>query len=71
MKIMKKLLIAIMAMGALCACQKEAEYIPEDVTFTIDYTLDKGVNMTRSGADLYNDFYNNFVKTKKSRLSQV
>lgn len=54
-----------MAMSILCACQKETEYIPEDVTFTIDYTLDKGVNMTRSGADLYNDFYNNFVKTKK------
>lgn len=62
---MKKLFFTIMAMSILCACQKEAEYIPEDVTFTIDYTLDKGVNMTRSGADLYNDFYNNFVKTKK------
>lgn len=62
---MKKLFFTIMAMSILCACQKETEYIPEDVTFTIDYTLDKGVNMTRSGADLYNDFYNNFVKTKK------
>lgn len=50
--------------GILCACQKE-ETTPQDVTFNLSYSLDRGSSMTRAGEDLYNSFYENFVKTKK------
>ena len=60
---MKKFFIFMTAIGLLCACQKE-ETLPENVTFKLSYTLDKGSSMTRSGADLYATFYENFIKTK-------
>ncbi|MBR4854301.1 MAG: hypothetical protein IKU88_06190 [Alistipes sp.] len=62
---MKKFLILMATIGLLCACQKEEITTPEDVTFNLSYTLDKGSCMTRAGADLYASFYENFVKTKK------
>ena len=55
------------AISLLCACQKE-ETLPENVTFQLSYSLDKGSSMTRAGADLYASFYENFVKTKKVGL---
>ena len=61
---MKKILIMMATIGILCACQKE-ETTPQDVTFNLSYSLDRGSSMTRAGEDLYNSFYENFVKTKK------
>lgn len=61
---MKKILIMMATIGLLCACQKE-ETTPQDVTFNLSYSLDRGLSMTRAGEDLYNSFYENFVKTKK------
>lgn len=61
---MRKILIVASVILTLCACSKE-EPTPENVTFNLTYNIDKGVSMTRSGADLYNSFYENFVKTKK------
>lgn len=52
----------MLAIG-LVACSKEET--PSDVTFALDYTIGGGENMVRAGADLYRDFYNNFVKTKE------
>lgn len=60
---MKKILLVIAIAIGLWSCQKEETL--ENVTFKLDYSLDKGVNMTRAGEDLYASFYENFVKTKK------
>lgn len=59
---MRKILMVIV-IALLLSCQKEET--PENVTFEVSYILDKGVEMTRGGEDLYLDFYNNFIKTKK------
>lgn len=60
---MKKILLVIAIAIGLWSCQKEE--IPEDATFSLTYSLDKGTSMTRAGEDLYASFYENFVKTKK------
>ena len=60
---MRKLLVLMAAIGLFIACQKE-EPAPENVTFKLSYSLDKGISMTRGGEDLYASFYENFVKTK-------
>ncbi len=60
---MKKILIMMATIGLLCACKKE-ETTPQEVTFNLSYSLDKGSSMTRAGESHYNSFYENFVKTK-------
>lgn len=60
---MKKILIMIAIAIGLWGCQKEET--PENITFEVSYTLDKGASMMRVGVDLYTEFYNNYVKTKK------
>lgn len=60
---MKKILLVIAIAIGFWSCQKEET--PEDVTFKLTYSLDKGTSMTRAGEDLYASFYENFVKTKK------
>jgi hypothetical protein len=60
---MKKILLVVAIAIGFWSCQKEET--PEDVTFKLTYSLDKGASMTRAGEDLYASFYENFVKTKK------
>ena len=62
---MRKIFAFVAATALLYACSKEnEEIVPENVTFKLSYSMDKGTSMTRTGEEAYNSFYENFVKTK-------
>lgn len=62
---MRKIFAFVVATALLCACSKQnEEIVPENVTFKLSYSMDKGASMTRVGEEAYNSFYENFVKTK-------
>ena len=50
----------------LNSCSNNAEpYVPQEVEFTLDYTFIESGSMTRaSGSDVYNEFYEKYIKTK-------
>lgn len=60
---MKKLLLAAFGIIILASCSKEEE-LPQDITFSLGYNVEQSSGATRAGADLYNAFYNDYVKTK-------
>lgn len=54
-----------------CSSDEEDIYSPQQVDLTIDYTFIESGSMTRVsttraiGADVYDDFYNKYIKTKQ------
>lgn len=63
---MKKILLLMMATLAIAGCSNEEQnnLVPEEVTVNIDYDFWESGSMSRSGADLYTNFYNKYIKTK-------
>ena len=51
----------------LASCNNNAEpYVPQEVEFSLDYTFVESGSMTRAtGAEVYNEFYEKYVKTKQ------
>lgn len=63
---MKKLFILMLILVSFYSCSEEEIYIPQEVKFTLDYTFSKSGNMTRgTGEDVYNAFYDKYIKTKQ------
>ena len=67
---MKKLLSMMLVMTSLVcfpSCSNEDDvYTPQELDLTLDYTFVESGNMSRaSGADVYNDFYEKYIKTKQ------
>ena len=65
---MKKIVLAFAIMLTLLSCSNEDEIIvdqPEtEVEVSLDYSFVETGYMTRSGSDVYMDFYNKYIKTK-------
>lgn len=64
---MKKILFLIAATLAFAGCSNEESVTPpakELVTVTLDYGFPESGSMTRAGSDLYNNFYEAYIKTK-------
>lgn len=65
---MKKIVLAFAIMFTLLSCSNEDEIIvdqPEtEVEVSLDYSFVETGYMTRSGSDVYMDFYNKYIKTK-------
>lgn len=66
MQTMKKILLLVMTTLAIAGCSNEEQnnLVPEEVTVNIDYDFWESGSMSRSGADLYTNFYNKYIKTK-------
>lgn len=66
MQTMKKILLLMMTTLAIAGCSNEEQnnLVPEEVTVNIDYDFWESGSMSRSGADLYTNFYNKYIKTK-------
>lgn len=47
-----------------CSNEEQNNLVPEEVTVNIDYDFWESGSMSRSGADLYTNFYNKYIKTK-------
>lgn len=47
-----------------CSNEEQDNLVPEEVTVNIDYDFWESGSMSRSGVDLYTNFYNKYVKTK-------
>ena len=61
---MKKLLLFLLPLAMVVSCSKDEEPVQKVGKFTIDYILPQSGSMTKSGEDLYNDFYEKYIKTK-------
>lgn len=63
---MKNILLLMMTTLAIAGCSNEEQnnLVLEEVTVNIDYDFWESGNMSRSGADLYTNFYNKYIKTK-------
>ena len=63
---MKNLFMLGVIASLLCSCSKEDDYIAnQDVEFNLSYTFAESGSMTRaSGADVYGEFYDKYIKTK-------
>ncbi len=66
---MKKMFSLMLLTSVMCftSCSNEEDvYIPQEVEFTLDYTFVESGSMTRAtGADVYNEFYEKYIKTKQ------
>lgn len=60
---MKRFLI-FAAMLAVAACSKE-QSVPAEVTVKLDYNLPESGSMSRGGAELYQQFYDEQIATRK------
>lgn len=49
---------------ALTSCEETTDYIPQEAEFTINYGFAESGPMTKSGATVYSDFYNAYIKTQ-------
>ena len=63
------LLLGFMALFAFTSCEKTTpmapqEPAPQEVEFTLNYSFAESGPMARSGAPVYNDFYEKYIKTK-------
>ena len=66
---MKKMFSLMLLTSVMCftSCSNEEDvYIPQEVEFTLDYTFVESGSMARAtGADVYNEFYEKYIKTKQ------
>lgn len=67
---MKKMFSMMFIMASLMyftACSSDDEsYVPQDVEFSLDYTfVESGVMTKAAGADVYNEFYEKYIKTRQ------
>ncbi|MBO5916393.1 MAG: hypothetical protein J6Q25_05720 [Bacteroidales bacterium] len=67
---MKKFLSMMLIMTSLVcflSCSNDEEYrAPQEVDLTLDYTFVESGSMTKvTGADVYDDFYNTYIKTEQ------
>ena len=63
------LLLGFMALFAFTSCEKTAsttpqEPAPQEVEFTLNYSFAESGPMAKSGATVYNDFYEKYIKTQ-------
>lgn len=60
------MLLTIAMSTSITSCTKEeTPDVPQDVTFTLDYTFVESGSMTRTtGSEAYEEFYNEYIKTK-------
>lgn len=65
---MKKMLQAMLIIASimfLSSCSYVKENAPQEVEFVLDYTfIESGSLTTKSGGEVYGDFYEKYVKTK-------
>lgn len=62
---MKKILL-LAAVIAVAACNKnQPQEPPVEVEFSLDYHFTESGSMTKSGEEIYSDFYEKYVKTKQ------
>ena len=66
-KMFSLMLLVITSVFCFTSCSNEEDvYIPQEVEFTLDYTFIESGSMTRAtGADVYNEFYEKYIKTKQ------
>lgn len=62
---MKKIFYLVAILATVCACSKEGTSEPAEVSVSIDYALPESGSMGRGGADLYSDFYDAQIATRK------
>lgn len=63
---MKKLLTLGAIALTMCCCSKDdINLVPEEVYVKLNYTLLESGNLSRAGSDVYNSFYNDYIKNKK------
>ena len=64
---MKKMFYIGLLALVLCSCSKEeVDTTPKEVEFTLDYIFAQSGSMTRAtSAEVYGDFYNNYIKSKQ------
>ena len=63
---MKKLFyIGLLALALYSCSKEEVDTTPKEVEVKLDYAFTESGSMTRAGADVYNDFYIKYIKTKK------
>lgn len=63
----KKLLFMSLVTLMIVGCSGndgEDDFVAQEVTVNIDYSLWESGSMTKSGESLYTDFYNKYIKTK-------
>ncbi len=63
------LLLGFMALFAFTSCEKTTpmapqEPAPQEVEFTLNYSFAESGPMAKSGATVYNDFYEKYIKTQ-------
>ena len=60
------MLLVIAMSASFTSCTKEETLdVPQDVTFTLDYTFVESGSMSRAtGTEVYNEFYEKYIKTK-------
>lgn len=67
------MLLVITSVFCFTSCSNEEDefYTPQEVDLTLDYTFVESGSMAKAsatratGADVYDDFYNNYIKTKQ------
>ncbi|MBR5593567.1 MAG: hypothetical protein IKW46_05775 [Bacteroidaceae bacterium] len=68
MKKVFSLMLFVTSFICLTSCSNDEDefYTPQEVDLTLDYTFAESGSMTRAtGAILYNDFYDKYIKTKR------
>ena len=64
---MKRLSFIFIALAAVIGCSKESSkgtIQPEEVTVSLDYSFVESGGLTKTGSQVYDDFYENYIKTK-------
>lgn len=66
LNLFSSMLLTIAMSASFTSCTKEETLdVPQDVTFTLDYTFVESGSMSRAtGTEVYNEFYEKYIKTK-------
>ena len=63
--LMAMLLVIAMSASITSCTKEETPDVPQDVTFTLDYTFVESGSMSRAtGNEVYEEFYNEYIKAK-------
>ncbi len=67
MKKVLTMMLIVTSLVCLSSCSSEEEvYIPQEVDLTLSYSFAESGSMTKAtGAEVYNDFYENYIKSKQ------
>ena len=67
MKKLFSMMLVVSSVVCVCSsCSEEEIYVPQEVSFTLDYTFAESGSMTRAtGEEVYSSFYDKYMKTKQ------